>query len=246
MSIWALIADVLSRASSTAFAAILEAVRTLFSGDKETRSKVAFSIAIIAMSAKMAKADGVVTQDEVHAFQKIFTVPDREFDNVAAVYNLAKQDVAGFDAYARQVEALFHDEPRILEDVLDALFFIASADGVIHESELAMLQMVAGIFALDHQDFERIRLSHVHEGDTDPYVILGAERDWDLEQLRARHRALVLENHPDRLIARGVPEEFIKLSQDRMAAINGAWEQVQKAHPKALSKGHGSPQSELV
>jgi DnaJ like chaperone protein len=238
MSIWALIADVISRATSSALAALLEAVRTVFSGDKETRAKVAFSIAIIALSAKMAKADGVVSDAEVRAFQKIFTVPPEEFDNVAAVYNLAKQDVAGFDAYGRQVADLFHDEPRVLEDVLDALFFVAGADGVVHENELALLQMLAGIFSFSDEEFERIRLSHVSDGDRDPYLVLGAQRDWDFERLKSHHRDLVRENHPDRLLARGVPEEFMNLAQDRMAAINSAWDEI-----KGLNKRQALPKS---
>ncbi|MEO0498332.1 MAG: molecular chaperone DjiA [Pseudomonadota bacterium] len=226
MSLWAQIADLVSRIAGSAFMAVFEALRTFFAGDAETRSRVAFSIAIIALSAKMAKADGVVTTDEIKAFQEIFTVPDAEFENVAMVYNLAKQDVAGFDAYARQVRDLFADEPVILNDVLDALFHIAGADGVVHEAELEMLQIIAGIFAVRDPDFRRLKSQYTEGGDRDPYAILGVGRDWLPQQMRAHYRQLVRENHPDRLIARGVPPEFLVLAQDRMAAINAAWDEI--------------------
>lgn len=240
MSLWAQIADLISRFTGSAFTAVFDALRTFFAGDPETRARVAFSIAIIALSAKMAKADGVVTSDEVRAFQEIFTVPDAEFENVAMVYNLAKQDVAGFDAYARQVRDLFADEPVILNDVLDALFHIAGADGVVHEAELEMLQAIAGIFAIRDPEFRRLKSQYTEGGESDPYIVLGAARDWPPQQMRAHYRQLVRDNHPDRLVARGVPPEFLVLAQDRMAAINAAWDEVGIGSARELADAKGA------
>ncbi|MEM1365664.1 MAG: molecular chaperone DjiA [Pseudomonadota bacterium] len=240
MSIWAQIADLVRRTAGVAFLAVFEAVRTFFAGDAETRARVAFSIAIIALSAKMAKADGVVSQAEVRAFQDVFIVPEAEFENVAMVYNLAKQDVAGFDAYARQVRDLFADEPVILNDVLDALFHIAGADGVVHEVELEMLQTIAGIFAVSDPDFRRLKLQYTEGAENDPYDVLGASRDWPAQQMRAHYRQLVRDNHPDRLMARGVPPEFLVLAQDRMAAINAAWDELGIGSSRELSPTKGA------
>ncbi|MEN0088060.1 MAG: molecular chaperone DjiA [Pseudomonadota bacterium] len=240
MTLWAQIADLVRRTAGSAFAAVFEAVRTFFAGDAETRAQVAFSIAIIALSAKMAKADGVVSSAEVRAFQEIFTVPEAEFENVATVYNLAKQDVAGFDAYARQVRDLFSDEPVILNDVLDALFHIAGADGVVHEAELQMLQTIAGIFAVRDPDFRRLKSQYTEGGDADPYLVLGAARDWPPQQMRSHYRQLVRDNHPDRLLARGVPPEFLVLAQDRMAAINAAWDEIGIGSLRELSPTKGA------
>ncbi|MEO0635700.1 MAG: molecular chaperone DjiA [Pseudomonadota bacterium] len=240
MSIWSQIADLVRRTAGSAFMAVFEAVRTFFAGDAETRARVAFSIAIIALSAKMAKADGVVSAAEVRAFQEIFTVPDEEFENVAMVYNLAKQDVAGFDAYARQVGDLFSDEPVILNDVLDALFHIAAADGVVHEAEMEMLQAIAAIFAVADKDFKRLRSQYTEGGEHDPYTVLGASRDWTLQQLRAHYRTLVRDNHPDRLMSRGVPAEFMVLAQDRMAAINAAWDEIGAGSGHSLPSAQGA------
>lgn len=234
MSIWSELGAYLSELATDAFSSVVEGVRTLFQGDEETRRKVAFSVAIIALSAKMAKADGVVTESEVNAFREIFDVPDEELNNVARLYNLAKLDVAGFDAYGAQVRALFPgDDPSdndVLHDVLDGLFHIAKADGFVHENELLFLEEISVIFGFGVTEFERIKLRHMEPEGANPYVILGAESSWSYEQLKKQYRSRVAESHPDRLIARGVPPEFIIIANDRLAAINTAWEAIERSH----------------
>ncbi|WP_075996858.1 molecular chaperone DjiA [Salaquimonas pukyongi] len=224
MSIWANFGEFIASTASQAFSAVVESVRTVFEGDPATRKQVTFSIAIIALSAKMAKADGIVTQEEVTAFQELFEVPQKEAANVARVYNLAKQDVAGFESYASQVKALFPEEEDILRDVLDGLFHIAKADGVIHERELGFVETVSDIFGLGHREFEGLRLRHMEPEEGDPYLVLGADPNWDNERLKAHYRKLVRDNHPDRMLARGVPEEFLRIANDRLAGINLAWQ----------------------
>ena len=226
MSIWSQLGEFLSTIASQALSVAVESLRTLFEGDPITRKQVTFSIAIIALSAKMAKADGIVTQNEVDAFQTLFEIPQNEAVHVARVFNLAKQDVAGYEAYAGQVKRLFPDDADILRDVLDGLFYIAKADHVIHERELYFVENVASIFGLDDKGFEAIKLRHVMPEEGDPYAQLGADRDWDNARLKAHYRSLVMENHPDRMIARGVPEEFLKIANDRIASINQAWEYI--------------------
>ncbi len=231
MSIWRRISDFITSTAIDAFSGIIEAVRTTFEGDPETRRRVAFSIAMIALSAKMAKADGVVSQVEVNAFHDIFHVPQQYQDQVSRLYNLAKQDVAGYEAYATQLAGLCGSgKPncKMLEDVLDGLFHIAKADGALHDKELTFLGTVAEIFQLDEEQFDRILARHAGRGHADPYLVLGLPRDVSFEAARKQYRALVRENHPDVLIARGVPEEFIAIANQRIAAINAAWEKVEK------------------
>ncbi len=236
MSIWSDIGDFLSNIVPDAFSTVVENVRTVFQGDVETRKRVAFSIALIALSAKMAKADGVVTSDEVDAFKDVFEVPPKEFNNVARLYNLAKQDVAGYNTYGEQVRSLFPgDNPAdgdVLLDVIDALFHIAKADGFIHDNELLFLEEIATVFGFDEVAFERICAHHIHPEGADPYKVLDADPEWDFAQLKAHYRKRVAESHPDRLIARGVPNEFIKIATDRLAAINTAWESIKAMHTK--------------
>lgn len=235
MSIWQRIGEFVSRVSTTAMggaADLVEGVRTLFAGDPELRRKVAFSVAMIALSAKMAKADGIVTQDEVRAFQQIFSVPREETRNVARLYDIAKADVAGFEVYARRMATLCGSgKPNcaMLEDVLDGLFHVAKADGMLHEREGSFLHRVAEIFEIDEKHYQSILARHVDLGKADPYVVLGVERGASFEEVRKRYRALVASNHPDRLIARGVPQEFVAIATTRLVAINAAYEILEKA-----------------
>ncbi len=215
--------------------AAISGLRTVLAGvtNAELRREVTFAIAMIALSAKMAKADGVVSRSEVDAFCRIFEIPPGEERNVSRVYNLAKRDVAGFDAYARDVAQRFADDPAALEAVLDGLFDIARADGALHERELAYLEEVAHIFGFDDRTFATIRARHAVDEGADPYVVLGADRSWDDQQLRRHYRQLVSENHPDRLMAHGVPPEFARIANDRLAAINAAWDQIERRRKSA-------------
>jgi DnaJ like chaperone protein len=199
----------------------------------EQRREVAFTIAMIALSAKMAKADGVVTRSEIDAFRSILDIPPGEEKNVARVYNLAKRDIAGFETYASEVKRLLGDEPDVLEAVLDGLFEIAKADSAVHERELAYLEQVAALFGFDAAAFAHIRARHVIDEGADPFLVLHADPRWDFQRLQRHYRRLVAENHPDRLIARGVPEEFVRIANDRLAAVNAAWEKIERVRKRA-------------
>lgn len=226
MSVWSQLGDFLSGVMADTVATVIEAVRTTFEGDPETRKRVGFSVAIIALSAKIAKADGFVSDEEVAAFQEIFEIPEKEFKNVSRLYNLARQDVAGFEFYARQVKSLFPEEEAILHDVLDGLFHIAKADGIFHEKEREFVDAVAAIFGIEGREYERIKVRHLEPDGGNPYIILEASADWTDDELKKHHRKLVRENHPDTLIARGVPAEFIAIANHRLAEINSAWESI--------------------
>jgi DnaJ like chaperone protein len=211
-----------------AFSAVADRVATAFAGDPATRRQVAFSVALIALSAKMAKADGVVTADEVAAFRGVFVMPAREERNVVRLFNLAKRDIAGFESYATKIAALYGGDRQGLEDVVDGLFAIARADGAVHEAEMAYLARVAAIFGMGEDAFEVIAARHVVGEEGDPSRILGIGRSAEMVELRRHYRNLVVENHPDRLIARGLPPEAIALANDRLAVINRAWERIER------------------
>src|SRR5256885_398970 len=186
---------------------------------------IAFTIAIIALGAKMARSDGRVTGDEEEAFHNYFRVPPSEEASVRRIFRLARQDTAGFETYARQIANIYRRNPAVLEDILDGLFEIAKADGILHPGELAFLERVAEIFGFAPNEFRRIRASHFPDRE-DPYLILGVAHDAGEDEIRRTYRLLVRENHPDSLIARGVPEEFVKIAHDKLAAINTAYERI--------------------
>ena len=215
---------------------LLEAIRTMFVGDPALRRQVGFSVAMIALSAKMARADGVVTQDEVRAFHRIFEIPPDEMRNVQRLYNLAQADTAGFETYAYQLANLCgsgDDNCLLLQDILDGLFYIAEADGIVHEREVEFLRRVSEIFRIDALHFERLLARHARPMGADPYAVLDLPIDTEFGAVRKRYRTLVAENHPDRLIARGMPADFISIATNRLAAINSAYEMIERSQVPA-------------
>ena len=229
MTIWSRLSDIISSISARPAQAVIDRLTSWITeiGSDDDKRQLAFTVALIALSAKMAKADGVVTRDEIDAFKALFEVPEGQERNVARMFNLAKQDVAGFDAYAGQLAGLMADEPDILLDIVDGLFHIAKADGVIHASELEYLENVAVIFGLDDKAFQQIKIRHVFEGQ-DPYIVLGADRTWSDDALKRHYRNMVIEYHPDRVAARGVPPEFVRIANEKLADVNAAWDQIEK------------------
>ena len=190
--------------------------------------QVAFTIGVIVLGAKMAKADGVVTEDEIAAFKEVFHIPPQEMKNVSRVFNRARKDARGFEPYARQIAGLFRDNPAVLEDLLGGLFHIAKADSVIHPKEIEYLEAVATTFGFSEADFARIRASYLGADAGDPYQILGVSHDASDDDIKKAYRALVRKNHPDTLIAQGLPQEFIDVANEKLAAINDAYDRIER------------------
>ncbi|NND18954.1 MAG: molecular chaperone DjiA, partial [Silicimonas sp.] len=187
---------------------------------------IAFTIAVIALGAKMAKADGQVTRDEVTAFREIFHIPREDEASAARVFNLARQDVAGYDDYARRIASMFDTSNETLTDLIEGLFHIAIADGEYHPAEDDFLHRVAQIFGLSDRDFRSIRTRFVPDAEPDPHDVLGIDPTASLEEARKAWRRLVRESHPDRMMARGVPAEAVRLAEKRLIAVNRAWEAI--------------------
>ncbi len=203
------------------------------SGDP--RRRIAFTIASIALGAKMANADGAVTRDEVAAFGEAFQVPPGEEEHVRLVFDLARRSTAGFESYARQVGRLFADDRAVLEDLLGGLFHIALADGRLCTAEDDYLREVARHFGFDAADYARIRALHVGPSQDrleDPYAILGVMPGASTGAIREAYHRLVRESHPDLVIAQGLPPECVALATARIARINAAYEQIGKAGPR--------------
>ena len=188
--------------------------------------QIAFTIGVIALGAKMAKADGQVTRDEVEAFKQVFKISPEDMKSVSRVFNLARKDVAGFEAYAGQIAELFEPASQGLEDMLHGLFQLAKADQVVHPAELEYLGKVAEIFGFDGAGFSRIRAYHLGPDLADPYTIMGLEADADDEEVKRTWRALIQANHPDRAIAGGLPQEFVDLATEKLATINDAYDRI--------------------
>ncbi|MGD1879377.1 MAG: TerB family tellurite resistance protein [Kiloniellaceae bacterium] len=194
----------------------------------DATKQIAFTIGVIVLGAKLAKADGTVTRDEVDAFKQVFHIPAEEMKNVGRVFDQARKDSRGYEPYAKQLARMFADNPAVLEELLHGLFHIARADGTVSDEEAAYLEQLAGIFGLDARAWDRIRAANVAAGESDPYRILGIGHEASDQEIRTAHRKLVVENHPDRLVSQGLPQEFVDMANEKLATINAAYDDIKK------------------
>lgn len=188
----------------------------------------AFSTAVTALGAKLAKADGSATGDEFAAFSEVFQSDAASVNNVRRLYDLARQTTHGFESYARRLAKRYGGCPQLLEDVLDGLFHIAKADGFVTADELDYLERVGDLFGLSTLTFRRLRATHIGFGANDPYVVLGVPHDIGDEALRAAWKSALSAAHPDRARARGLPSEFIEVAEAKSAAINAAFSEAMR------------------
>ena len=185
--------------------------------------QIGFTIGVIVLSAKMAKADGKVTKSEIKAFKQKVKVPDNEIKNVARLWDQAKKTTDGFEVYAKQISNLFEKNSSVLEELLNLLVIIAEADGKITNLEKLYLKEVSNIFGFSEQDFERICSSTLNKV-PDPYQTLGVSKDTPLEEIKNKWKKLAIKHHPDRLIAQGIPQDIIETNTYRLKEINNAWD----------------------
>lgn len=196
--------------------------------------KLTFAIGVIVLAAKLSKTDGQVTAAEIDAFRQVFVIDPSEEEMVGRIFDQARQDDTNFEIYARQLAKTFAGEKKLLEELLSGLFFIARADGQLHSREDAFLRRVSIIFGINSKNYQRIKnLSDPSQSGYDPYQILGVTPSASEEEIKRKHRALVRAHHPDKVIAAGLPEEFISHANDKLATINAAYEEVTRLRQAA-------------
>tara|TARA_B110001454_G_scaffold146131_1_gene135640 strand:+ start:1031 stop:1759 length:729 start_codon:yes stop_codon:yes gene_type:complete len=187
-----------------------------------------FALSLIVLSAKLSKADGHVSKEELIAVKDKLKIPESEIDEVGKIFNKAKQESFGYEPYAKQIAQIYKNNPIVLEEVINILFYIAEADGNVSASELDMMQHIAQIFGLNKSQFNSIQESRKSSDKLNPYVVLESSSEEDLSLIRKKYIKLSKENHPDLLISKGVPPEVIEENKKKMRAINLAWDKVQK------------------
>lgn len=194
--------------------------------DPLQRRHVAFTVALIALAAKMAKADGVVTRDEIDVFKRVFRIPEGELSQVGRIFDAARSEATGHEPYADQVATIFRGNTRVLEELLLALAAVAAADRSIHAAERRFLEDVAERFGLGPDSVARVLGTVMPDSGPDPYKVLGVTTDSTDAEIKSAYRTLIRENHPDRLMAEGVPKEMIELATKETQAINAAYDRI--------------------
>ena len=187
-----------------------------------------FALSLIVLSAKLSKADGQVSKEELIAVKDKLKIPDNELDQVGKIFNKAKEESAGYEQYAQQIAQIYKGNINVLEEVINILFYIAEADGNISDSELQMIEHIAQIFGLSEIQFNSIKESRKSSDKLNPYIVLESKPDDEIDIIRKRYLKLSKEHHPDLLMSKGVPQEVIDESKAKMRSINSAWDQVQK------------------
>ena len=187
-----------------------------------------FAISLIILTAKLAKADGHVSKEELIAIKQKLKVPDHEIDQVGKIFNKAKKDSLGYESYAQQISQIYQNNPAVLDEVINILFYIAESDGKVSNSEIAMIRNIAKIFGLTDRQFEGIRESRKGSDKLNPYVVLGCTSNDDFATIRKKYLQLSKEHHPDVLVSKGVPNEVIEESKKKMRTINSAFDKIKK------------------
>ncbi len=188
----------------------------------------AFSTAVTALGAKLARADGRASLGEFDTFAQVFQPDAASERNIHRLYDLARQTTRGFESYARRLAKRYSGCPTLLEDVLDGLFHIAAADGAVTQEELNYLEQVNDLFGLSPLVFRRLKAVHLGIGADDPYGVLSVPHDAPDEVVRATWKAALSEAHPDRARARGLPSEFIEVAEAKSAALNAAFDDIMR------------------
>ena len=191
-------------------------------------SQQIFALALIVLSAKLSKADGLVSKEELFAIKEKLKIPNTEIDQVSKIFNKAKEDPLGYEPYAKQISEIFNGNINVLEEVINILFYIAEADGEVSDSEYKMIANIAKIFGLTYEQFESVKESRKSSDKLNPYMVLESSPNDDLKTIRKNYIRLSKEHHPDLLISKGVPVEVINESKKKMRAINSAWDKIQK------------------
>ena len=194
----------------------------------QQNSQQIFALSLIILSAKLSKADGRVSKEELIAVKEKLQIPDSEIDQVAKIFNKAKDESTGYEPYAKQISEIFKGNQNVLEEVINILFYIAEADGNVSNEEESMIANIAFIFGLSQNQYESIRESRKSSDKLNPYIVLESQPTDDLKSIRKKYIKLSKEHHPDLLISKGVPIEVINESKNKMRAINAAWDQIQK------------------
>ena len=187
-----------------------------------------FALSLIVLSAKLSKADGQVSKEELIAVKEKLKIPENEIENVGKIFNKAKEESTGYEQYARQISQIYKNNPNVLEEVINILFYIAESDGNVSHSELVMIQNIAQIFGLNQSQFDSIKESRKSSDKLNPYIVLECSPKDSLQNIRKKYLKLSKEHHPDLLISKGVPQEVIAESKKKMRSINAAWDQIQK------------------
>ena len=197
--------------------------------------QVAFFAALFACLAKIAKADGQVTKEEINKIEDFITQKfnlDGEQRNFAInIFQKAKDDNVSFDAYAKQLASLLKRSPNSLMIFYELLFELAMADGELHPNEEKLLKRVPRIFGFNDGLYNKLFQKYGMKTQNF-YEVLGVSKQMNFDEIRKIYLKKRREFHPDKLISKGLPEELIEKAKEKFIEIQEAYEELEKIHKK--------------
>ena len=195
------------------------------------RNQAAFFTALFACLAKLAKADGLVSREEVDKvdsyIKERFNFPDNERLFAIQIFNQAKDDSYTFQDYSAQLASLLSQNKNSLIMFYELLFELAIADGVLHDSEEKLLKEVPFIFGIRSDLFEELKAKFDNQS-SDAYLVLGVSRDMSFADIKKEYQKKRREYHPDTLTSKGLPEELLEKAKERFIQIQQAYEEIEK------------------
>jgi len=190
-----------------------------------------FFVSLSSLAAKMAKADGVVVPEEIHAFDTFVNqelrLSNQEKQQIAKIFNEAKNSAVSVEELARQFRYSIGNQSDVLESMIHLLFRIAMADNHFHPAEERFIHQVANIFSISAATYNRIHALFIVDNNKH-YKILGVDPSASDDEVKSAYRKLVREYHPDKLVSKGVPEDFMKFANEKMVQINSAYNAIEK------------------
>ncbi len=198
---------------------------------QEQRQAVFFT-ATFAMLGKMAKADGRVCDDEINVIRSFMRdklrldATTQQF--AMGVFNEAKDNNTPFEDYARQLGQVFQSEQQLRMMFFEMLFTVALADGVLHPAEEKILRAAPPLLGLHGNVYDTVKRQFVNDL-SHHYATLGLDDGADMSVVKKAYRKLVTEYHPDKIVSKGLPEDFTKFAEEKFREINEAYEAINKA-----------------
>ena len=192
-----------------------------------------FCASAAAMLAKMAKADGVVTPEEIASVERAFATLG--FDGgtrryAIDVFRRAKDDSHTIYQYAEDV-AVAMDSLEVRELFYELLWDLARADGRVSQDELDILRRIPAALRIRPAWFAfhwQGRRQTADDPIAEAYATLGVPSTASDESVRKAYRDLAKKHHPDVLRAQGLPEEMVGKATEKMGRINDAWKVVRE------------------
>ncbi len=192
------------------------------------QTQATYFISLFSILGRLSKIDGVVTREEiavVNGFINNLPMSDREKQFARRIFNEAKNSQYSIEDFAIQLYQAAGAQPALLLSFLDLLFQIAAADGKFHPAEEIALKKIKDIFNVGDKQFEDIKAIYFKNYDK-YYKMLNSTPESSNEEIKSNYKNLVKDFHPDTIISKGLPEEFIDFASNHFREIHESYEKI--------------------